>query len=285
MHGLATNFVYFFVYFASVFSKNDQIFTVYRLIPRTRVQLEFLRNLFHKDYELELDFWIEPSKNGRPVDIMVGQKVQSTFLEKLTANGLNFTIRVNDVEKLIKEREHKKWRKTVLRDDSTNRDANNAGRYDIFRYKSYDELVTEYYINHNITNYVDKFTWYIVPNLNPDGYEYSRSSTNPQVRGWRKNRSLRTGCTHERCCSGVNYGSSENRCSHVYHGETAFSELETQAVRNFVKIHRQEMDAFITLHAHSQFWAFPYGYLTGYYPRDVKDLVCTCMFYRYSNLQ
>uniref|UniRef100_A0A914R404 Peptidase M14 carboxypeptidase A domain-containing protein n=1 Tax=Parascaris equorum TaxID=6256 RepID=A0A914R404_PAREQ len=38
-------------------------------------------------------------------------------------------------------------------------------------------------------HFVNNLDWYIVPLLNPDGYEYSRSSTNPEIRLWRKNRS------------------------------------------------------------------------------------------------
>lgn len=40
-----------------------------------------------------------------------------------------------------------------------------------------------------IRRFVDDMDWFIVPLLNPDGYEYTRSSTNPEVRLWRKNRS------------------------------------------------------------------------------------------------
>src|SRR5690348_2010969 len=38
-------------------------------------------------------------------------------------------------------------------------------------------------------SFVDQIDWLIVPLLNPDGYEYSRSSPDPEIRLWRKNRS------------------------------------------------------------------------------------------------
>lgn len=40
-----------------------------------------------------------------------------------------------------------------------------------------------------IRNLVDQIDWFITPLLNPDGYEFSRSSSDPETRLWRKNRS------------------------------------------------------------------------------------------------
>lgn len=51
------------------------------------------------------------------------------------------------------------------------------------------QLVTKYDVDPQIQRFVDEMDWFIVPLLNPDGYEYTRSSTNPEVRLWRKNRS------------------------------------------------------------------------------------------------
>lgn len=38
------------------------------------------------------------------------------------------------------------------------------------------QLVTKYGSDAKITKYVDTLDWYIVPSVNPDGYEYSRKS-------------------------------------------------------------------------------------------------------------
>ncbi|KIH65960.1 hypothetical protein ANCDUO_03714 [Ancylostoma duodenale] len=51
------------------------------------------------------------------------------------------------------------------------------------------QLVTQYDKDPQVRQFVDQMEWYIVPLLNPDGYEYSRSSSDPEIRLWRKNRS------------------------------------------------------------------------------------------------
>jgi len=80
---------------------------------------------------------------------------------------------------------------------------------------------------------------FVVPVVNPDGYEYNRR-TNPNGGGlWRKNRRINSGSS----CRGVdinrNYdtdwagASSSNPCANDYHGTAPFSEPEAQAIRNF----------------------------------------------------
>uniref|UniRef100_A0A915E9X9 Peptidase M14 carboxypeptidase A domain-containing protein n=1 Tax=Ditylenchus dipsaci TaxID=166011 RepID=A0A915E9X9_9BILA len=44
-----------------------------------------------------------------------------------------------------------------------------------------NQLVSGYGKNSEITHYVNKLNFIIVPCTNPDGFEYSRSSLNPQV--------------------------------------------------------------------------------------------------------
>uniref|UniRef100_A0A1I7VAK1 Peptidase_M14 domain-containing protein n=1 Tax=Loa loa TaxID=7209 RepID=A0A1I7VAK1_LOALO len=54
------------------------------------------------------------------------------------------------------------------------------------------QLITEYYSNPKIAEYLKRFDIYIYPCLNPDGYEYTRSQPNdPSIRLWRKNRGTR----------------------------------------------------------------------------------------------
>lgn len=86
-----------------------------------------------------------------------------------------------------------------------------SGKFSFF-HREKIQLVTNYDRDPTIRRFVDSFDWFIVPLLNPDGqvffvldesvrYEYSRSSTDPEIRLWRKNRSPRT-------CVSVNTGSS-----------------------------------------------------------------------------
>lgn len=77
-------------------------------------------------------------------------------------------------------------------------------------------------------------SFYIIPLLNPDGYEYSRTSGNEM---WLKNRLNTSGSD----CWGVNLdrnfdfqwgvsGSAVEPCSEVYNGGSPMSELESQAL-------------------------------------------------------
>lgn len=69
------------------------------------------------------------------------------------------------------------------------------------------QLISGYGKDDEITRYIDLLDFYIIPCLNPDGYEYTRSSPLPPVRLWRKNRSpaicQQTVWGGEKCCQGV----------------------------------------------------------------------------------
>ncbi|MFH4973408.1 hypothetical protein AB6A40_000117 [Gnathostoma spinigerum] len=152
-----------------------------------------------------------------------------------------------------------------------------------------DQLISGYGHDPAITNYIDNLNFYITPVLNPDGYEYSRSDISPQTRFWRKNRGPQI-CTkdrwhRERCCGGVDLnrnfdfhwgesGSSNDMCSEIYEGPSAFSEPESRAVRDMLLSPELagKTDAFITLHTYSQMWIHPYSHLKKTVPNDIRDL-------------
>uniref|UniRef100_A0A915EJ68 Peptidase M14 carboxypeptidase A domain-containing protein n=1 Tax=Ditylenchus dipsaci TaxID=166011 RepID=A0A915EJ68_9BILA len=135
-----------------------------------------------------------------------------------------------------------------------------------------DQLVLDYDTQPLMRSFVDNIDWFIVPLLNPDGYEYSRSSVDPEIRLWRKNRSPLQ-CTQvnaglfqppqTQCCQGVDLnrnfdwffgqvGSSTDPCSEIYSGTLAFSEPETRAVRDFVNQQGGRIKSFLTFHSYSQ---------------------------------
>jgi carboxypeptidase T len=105
---------------------------------------------------------------------------------------------------------------------------------------------------------------WVAPMVNPDGHEFSRS---PETRLWRKNRRPNPdgsiGVDPNR-----NYGYmwgtlNISTSSHVpsdptYVGPRAFSEPETQAVRNLVA--RELFRGVITYHSFSQLILYPWGY-------------------------
>uniref|UniRef100_A0A1I8P6M7 Peptidase M14 domain-containing protein n=1 Tax=Stomoxys calcitrans TaxID=35570 RepID=A0A1I8P6M7_STOCA len=126
-----------------------------------------------------------------------------------------------------------------------------------------------YIINQLLTNwekqpsYIRNKSWYIMPVMNPDGYMYSRRSN----RLWRKNRKPHKTSS----CVGVDLnrnfnigwgtvGSSKNPCHETYHGTSANSELETQAVVNYIKSIKANLEAYLTYHSYSQALVYPYGY-------------------------
>jgi len=86
-------------------------------------------------------------------------------------------------------------------------------------------------------------TMYMVPCLNPDGYEYSRK----HFSFWRKNRRLNHDGTYgvdlNRNFS-IGFVKQSNTSSNVYGGEEPFSEAETSAIKGFVDTHENITIAF-----------------------------------------
>lgn len=127
-------------------------------------------------------------------------------------------------------------------------------------------LLENYETDSAVQYLVDNREIYFVPVVNPDGYAYNEL-TNPDGGGfWRKNRRANAGG-----CFGVdlnrNYSfgyangggcSSSDPCSGTYHGNSAFSEPETAAVRDFVDMIEPRM-AFST-HSTAGSVLMPYGY-------------------------
>jgi regulation of enolase protein 1 (concanavalin A-like superfamily) len=128
-------------------------------------------------------------------------------------------------------------------------------------------ILENYATNTEVQEIVDNTELYFIPCLNPDGYEYNRS-TNPNGGGmWRKNRRNNGNGTF-----GVdlnrnygyqwgynNSGSSSSSSSDTYRGPSAFSEPETQIVRDFCLAH-----PFVTAlndHAYGNYLVLPWGYI------------------------
>mmetsp|Transcript_13867 Transcript_13867/g.34155 ORF Transcript_13867/g.34155 Transcript_13867/m.34155 type:complete len:447 (-) Transcript_13867:101-1441(-) len=110
-----------------------------------------------------------------------------------------------------------------------------------------------------------------VPVANPDGYEYSRTDS----RMWRKNRKVNSGSS----CRGVDLnrnwaykwgggGTSGNPCSDIYRGVGAFSEAETQALRDFIRAQGAgRVIGAVDMHSYSQLILRAYGWTRA----DAKD--------------
>ncbi|MFO7896470.1 MAG: M14 family metallopeptidase, partial [Candidatus Cloacimonadales bacterium] len=127
-------------------------------------------------------------------------------------------------------------------------------------------LLENYGNDPEITYLVDNLEFLFIPCVNPDGYIYNEN-TNPNGGGmWRKNRSTNSNETQ-----GVDLnrnfgymwgyddsGSSPNGSSDTYRGPTAFSEPETQLIKQFCE--EREIKLALNNHTYSDILIYPWGF-------------------------
>ncbi|CAJ0582882.1 unnamed protein product, partial [Mesorhabditis spiculigera] len=115
----------------------------------------------------------------------------------------------------------------------------------------------------------------IVPNLNPDGYTFTRRG----ARMWRKNLTPQsTGCYGVDLNRNFPYyfgysGVENNQCSEIWPGPNAASEPETKTLKSYLDQNKDRIKAYVTLHSYGQNWVYPWGYASHTYPADVQDLI------------
>ena len=124
------------------------------------------------------------------------------------------------------------------------------------------DLLENYGVDPEITYYIDNLELYFVPCVNPDGYERNRL-TNPSGGGmWRKNVTGGYGVDLNRNWGYKwgydNYGSSPYQYDETYRGSSAFSEVETQALKEFFE--NIEFTLCLNNHTFSNLLVFPFGY-------------------------
>ncbi|CAL4063233.1 unnamed protein product [Meganyctiphanes norvegica] len=124
-----------------------------------------------------------------------------------------------------------------------------------------DQLTSLYGKDTRTTSLLDSHDFIFVPSVNPDGYRYTWNGD----RIWRKNRVPYGFCYGTDCNRNFDSdfggpGTSDSSCSDIYHGPSAFSEIETQNLRDEVNNLADRMKVFLTLHSYSQLWMTPYGY-------------------------
>ncbi|MFQ5491413.1 MAG: M14 family zinc carboxypeptidase [Phycisphaerae bacterium] len=114
---------------------------------------------------------------------------------------------------------------------------------------------------------VDNVEFYLIPVFNIDGYEFTWDVD----RLWRKNRRNNFGSfgvdLNRNWAEGWGGpGSSSTPSSEIYRGPAAFSEPETQVMRDFFIAH-PNVRAQLDIHSYSQLILWPYGY-TAALPAD-----------------
>lgn len=130
---------------------------------------------------------------------------------------------------------------------------------------SIKKLVENYEGNRNYSDNLNKFNWYIVPQLNPDGYEFSRTTD----RMWRKTRSYNG--TKSKYCYGADAnrnwgykwgatGANHYPCSNIYSGQKAYSEPEIAGFKDFFTWKIVNPMIYVSLHAYGQLLLSPWGY-------------------------
>jgi carboxypeptidase T len=128
-------------------------------------------------------------------------------------------------------------------------------------------LLENYGTDPEATYLVNNREIYFVPCINPDGYEYNRQ-TNPNGSGmWRKNRRNNGGSYGVDLNRNFgfmwgynNIGSSGTPSSDTYRGTAAFSEPETQAIRDFCN--SKNFKTVLNYHTYSNLLLYPWGYIS-----------------------
>ncbi|MBC7535092.1 MAG: T9SS type A sorting domain-containing protein [Ferruginibacter sp.] len=136
-------------------------------------------------------------------------------------------------------------------------------------------MAENYNSDDRVKNLLDNRQLFVIPCLNPDGYSfnYSGASGYPVTGGglWRKNRrntgggasnigvdlNRNYGIDWGNCVGATTACGSSNKTDDTYYGTSAFSEPETQALRNFVTS-RNFINA-IDQHCYGPYYSLPYG--------------------------
>ncbi|XP_022796974.1 carboxypeptidase B-like [Stylophora pistillata] len=126
-----------------------------------------------------------------------------------------------------------------------------------------EQLTSQYPDDITVRQVLNKVDFVVMPVFNVDGYVYSWKKD----RMWRKSRSLSPGSS----CVGTDLnrnwgfrwgepGASNHPCSESYHGNSAMSEKEVQAVAKYLESLGRRLVAFMDIHSYSQILMFPWGY-------------------------
>jgi carboxypeptidase T len=121
-------------------------------------------------------------------------------------------------------------------------------------------LTTNYGVDDEVTEFINNREIWIIPMVNPDGHDY----VDNQTMNWEKNRrdnggtygvNLNRNYGHQR---GEDEHTSSDPVSQNYHGTRAFSEPETEAVRNLAL--SKDFVLSLSISSYGEMITYPWGY-------------------------
>lgn len=118
-----------------------------------------------------------------------------------------------------------------------------------------------------VANLVNNREFYFIPVVNPDGYEYNRTTTPGGGGMWRKNRHGNGTDLNRNWGYMWGYddiGSSPEPTSETYRGASAFSEPETQALRQYIDSHHFSIG--MNFHTYGGYFLYSWCYSDIYAP-------------------
>lgn len=136
-------------------------------------------------------------------------------------------------------------------------------------------ILEQYETDAAIRDLIDNTEMYFIPIVNVDGYQYN-IDTHPNGGGmWRKNRRINSGGNSPGVDLNRNYGfawgwdnegSSPVPYSETYRGPTAFSEPETQMIKEFCENH--DFKIALNYHSYSNLLLYAWGYIAETTPHE-----------------
>uniref|UniRef100_A0A8R1TLJ8 ShKT domain-containing protein n=2 Tax=Onchocerca TaxID=6281 RepID=A0A8R1TLJ8_ONCVO len=137
-------------------STDDQKYKVIRTIPENSRQLAILSQLLYESTESQLNFWRSPTDIEQPADIMLKSSIISSLSDLLMKYNMTFKVIIDDVEKLMYEREGRPRNGNLQNNSTTNNSimdlfskrwkdvtsSKNRAKYRFGDYHSYDIIIS-----------------------------------------------------------------------------------------------------------------------------------------------
>lgn len=134
------------------------------------------------------------------------------------------------------------------------------------------QLVENYENNKHLLQNLD---WVIMPLVNPDGYEFSRSDSSNRL--WRKTRKPYGSGFGAVINKNFDFmfgstGSSLDPISEIHSGPRAFSETEALAVGGTLNVLQGRLFFYLSLHSFGEYILYPWGYDPSTTVTNVREL-------------